>query len=490
MSEHQDFYFKFTLSSFEDDDFRVTEFEGTEAFSESAVFEVEVVSPLASIEEEVLIGKIATLTCFVDDAVEKTWHGFVTEALKAESLFDEGNDEGREEQDTADRSLYLIRFESVTHRLKLRQNCRVFMDKTLEEIVFTILKEMHFIDYEFLLFNPSSLPKREYCIQYRETDFQFIKRICAEEGIYFFDQQEQEKSTVIFTNNTCTARRLATPRIFNSDPNNNLEEFCVHDFRRKERFTFQKAVLKDYTFKNPPQPKKFDFTQRDRRLWDGYEHFDVPGRYKDDEIGQRFARHRINSLRRDAFTVLGKSNIPELAVGHVFTLSEHPLEDNNQNWHLSEVRHFGQQKTTLGASNTEQGSFYHNEFSGLEQHRPWAPPHEAKPVMHGVMVGTVVGSAGEEIFCDEQGRVHVKFHWDRNGPEDSDASCPIRVSQSWAGAGYGMMAIPRVGHEVIVSFLDGDPDQPRIPKPPADTLFSEMAQLEDKKMLCRHSHLC
>nr|PMH60730.1 type IV secretion protein Rhs [Enterovibrio norvegicus] len=193
-----------------------------------------------------------------------------------------------------------------------------------------------------------------------------------------------------------------------------------------------------------------------------YEHYDYPGRFKSDAAGKPFTQYRLEHLRSDALTATASSTIMQVDAGMVFDLDGHPDETTNRDWIVVTLHSEGTQPQALEEHGGEGMTSFHNTFSVIPGHRPWRPIPEAKPCVHGPQIAIVTGPAGEEIFCDEHGRVKVQFPWDRYGNSDDASSCWVRVSQGWAGGQYGMIAIPRIGHEVIVSFLEGDPDQPII----------------------------
>ncbi|PSU87346.1 type VI secretion system tip protein VgrG, partial [Photobacterium kishitanii] len=237
----------------------------------------------------------------------------------------------------------------------------------------------------------------------------------------------------------------------------------IRTFARNTQICSSSAQLKDYSFKKPAYSflqtsaaKEADYQQAT------YEHYDYPGRYKDDESGKPFVQFRIESLRRDAHTANAKSNVPTILPGVKFTLQDHDDDTCNRDWLIIAVTHIGTQPQALEEAGGEGATTYNNEFIVIPAHRPWRPPFNVKPQVDGPQIAKVVGPEGEEIYCDTYGRVKIQFPWDRYSNSDDKASCWVRVSQGWAGSQYGMVALPRVGHEVIVSFLEGDPDQPII----------------------------
>ncbi|EMX0143087.1 type VI secretion system tip protein VgrG, partial [Salmonella enterica] len=186
-----------------------------------------------------------------------------------------------------------------------------------------------------------------------------------------------------------------------------------------------------------------------------------PGRFKDGTHGEAFARYQIEGWRHDTETATCISNSPELCPGKRFMLTGHPSEALNREWQVVSCVLAGDQPQALHGSGG-QGTTLDNHFEAIPADRTWRTPPLPKPSVDGPQSAIVTGPAGEEIFCDEHGRVRVRFHWDRYCPGNEDSSCWVRVSQAWAGAGFGNLAIPRVGQEVIVDFLNGDPDQPII----------------------------
>ncbi|MEE1905337.1 type VI secretion system tip protein TssI/VgrG, partial [Pseudomonas inefficax] len=195
-----------------------------------------------------------------------------------------------------------------------------------------------------------------------------------------------------------------------------------------------------------------------------YERYDYPGRYKHDNAGKPFTQTRVNALFGDARVAQVKGDDARLQPGIAFQLAGHAREDLNILWRPMQITHKGQQFTALeeDAAEAEVGTSYTLTATLIPARVEWHAPACPKPVIDGPQMAKVVGPPGEEIYCDEHGRVRVQFPWDRLGQDDDKSSCWVRVTQAWAGATWGHMAIPRIGQEVVVSFLDGDPDQPMI----------------------------
>ncbi len=218
----------------------------------------------------------------------------------------------------------------------------------------------------------------------------------------------------------------------------------------------------DYTFKVPDWPGMYE--QQGENLngqLEQYEIFDYPGRFKDEQHGKDFTLYQMESLRSDAEKATGQSNSPKLWPGTRFTLTGHPQKMLNREWQVVQSILSGDQPQALHGSQG-RGTTLGNQLEVIPADRTWRPRLQSKPKVDGPQSAIVTGPAGEEIFCDEHGRVRVQFHWDRYNPATEASSCWVRVSQAWAGPGFGNLAIPRIGQEVIVDFLNGDPDQPII----------------------------
>ncbi|MGM3162297.1 type VI secretion system tip protein TssI/VgrG, partial [Dickeya undicola] len=228
-----------------------------------------------------------------------------------------------------------------------------------------------------------------------------------------------------------------------------------------EAVSTAEVALKDYSFKTPAYGLLHNrmSSELDHQR-ESYQHFDYPGRFKQDPSGKAFTGYRLDALRAGAMTGAGESNAAELRPGGTFTLTEHPNPAFNLAWQVVAVTHSGQQPQALEEESGGEPTTLSNSFEVVKATTTWRAAMPYKPMVDGPQIATVVGPAGEEIYCDEFGRVKLQFPWDRYGASDDQSSCWVRVSQGWAGGQYGLIAIPRIGHEVVVSFLEGDPDQP------------------------------
>jgi type VI secretion system secreted protein VgrG len=372
------------------------------------------------------------------------------------------------------RTRYEIIIQPPLWRLGLMHNSRIFQTQTTDAIVKTLLEERGIIDTTFDL--KRTPEEREYCVQHRESDLSFLERLAAEEGWHYRyshgDVNGEEQPQLIIADHHGDAPKLPASE-YNAKAGGSTQQPAIFRFSYQERVRVASVAMKDYTFKNPAyalmhehQADKLD-GQREH-----YQHYDYPGRFKADANGQPFTESRLDGLRNDASTATGKSNRPDFTVGAKTELTEHDNQVLNREWLFTRVTHTGQQPQALEEEGGSGPATYHNDFQAIPADRTWRPNPNSinRPIMDGPQIAIVTGPEGEEIHCDEHGRVKVRFPWDRrlrqnkveSDKNDEHSSAWLRVSQGWAGGQYGFMAIPRIGHEVIVSFLDGDPDQPII----------------------------
>ncbi|MBY7822836.1 type VI secretion system tip protein VgrG, partial [Vibrio fluvialis] len=406
---------------------------------------LELASRLANLTPEMVVDKVAELTLYRDDMLVQRVNGIVR-------CFTQG-DTGHHH------TFYSLTLVPALERLSLRHNSRIFQLNTVPEILSILLQEMGINDYAFALTRDCA--QREFCVQYRETDLDFLHRLAAEEGLVYSFIHEEGKHTLIFSDATESLPKLGEPIPYNTLAGGMIDSPYISALSVHTQSEVSQTALQDYSFKKPAYSfaqqavgTEMEYQQPD------YEHFDAPGRYKDDVSGKAFSQIRLDYLRRNAHTATGKSNQPLLRPGGKFDLKEHLDDTLNRDWLVVSVTSQGTQPQALEEAGGNGATTYANQFSLIPAHRTWRATPQAKPQVDGPMIATVVGPEGEEIFCDEHGRVKLHFPWDRYSNGDEHSSCWVRVSQGWAGSQYGLIAIPRIGHEVIVSFLNGDPDQP------------------------------
>ena len=362
------------------------------------------------------------------------------------------------------RTSYTLTLLPSLHRLAHGSDCRIFQKKSVPDIIKCLLKEHGVEDVKWTLTQPHET--REYCVQYRESHLSFLRRIAAEEGIWFyFTCGANGQHTLHFMDNPQIVPQLPDqPSLaYNSTAGGAVKGAFCSSFSLREQLRATSFVQRDYTFKNPPYNQQHGAQRaEDNGSAADYALYEYPGRYKADGVGKPFTKHRLEAARVDATTGQGATNTIHLMVGHQVGLQDHPNRDYNINYHVLSVSHQGSQPQALGEEAGGGSTTYGASFEVMPARLPYRPQLLKKPLVDGPQIAHVTGPEGEEIYCDEHGRVKVWFPWDRHGKKNDTSSCWIRVASNWAGASWGHIAIPRIGHEVIVDFLEGDPDQPII----------------------------
>ncbi|WP_038174619.1 type VI secretion system Vgr family protein [Vibrio pacinii] len=451
--------FNIRIDGLAPDTLRVIEYSGWDTFSRQSLpvehacngyrYEFQLASRQHTITPQQVVDKNVQFEVVRDGVVVQRLHGVVRNFGKG---------------DTGHRhTFYTLSVVPAIERLSLRHNSRLFQYKTVPEIVSILLQEMNINDYAFVLKNDHS--QREFCVQYRESDLDFAHRLLAEEGIIYHIVHDSDKHTVVFSDANDSLVKLGQPVPYNNLSGGGVVGApYINTFATHHTAQVSHAEIQDYSFKKPAYSfaQSVQGTEMAYQIENRYEHFDAPGRFKCDDAGKTITQARLDYLRRDARLATGISNQPSLSAGVKFELQEHSDTSLNREWVVVATQHVGKQPQALEEEGGSGATTYHNEFKLVPSDVIWQAEPVPKPQVDGPMIATVVGPEGEEIYCDEFGRVKVHFHWDRYSNGDQHSSCWVRVSQGWAGHQYGMVAIPRVGHEVIVTFLNGDPDQPII----------------------------
>ncbi len=371
---------------------------------------------------------------------------------------------------------YRLHLSPPAWMLTQRVNSRVFQELSTPEIIAAVLAD-HGLGGDAVHFAlKEHYRARDYCVQYRESDWDFVSRLMEEEGMYHFQRERDGVQTLHITDGSHghfdlefgAQTRFHAPEGLASDPG------TVHRLAFHRRVRPGAVAQTDYAAMRPSMPlvvrAQADGVPAER----GLEVFDFPGEYRDKDLGQRLSRVRLEELRTDHFDARGGSTRVDFAPGRRLSLCEHRLARFNGEFVITRVAHRGwspMAESTFAAPHDGGGvrRSYENEFHVIPADQPFRPARTTpRPRVGGPQTAVVVGPEGEEIYTDKHGRVKVRFRWDR--PEQlgrdtrraSDSSCWIRVSQPWAGLGYGGIAIPRIGQEVVVDFLEGDPDQPII----------------------------
>ncbi|WP_046236919.1 type VI secretion system Vgr family protein [Pseudomonas syringae pv. coryli] len=431
-------------------DLQVLALQGREAISQPFLFEVDLVSEQPSLDLETLLHKPAFLQLSPDGS---GIHGQIYRASQGDS--------GKR------LTRYAVTLRPQLAYLAHRTNQRIFQNLTVPKIIGMVLEE-HGIQSNAYEFKVGTIyPERIYCVQYDESDLHFVQRLCEEEGIHYHFQHSTTGHTLVFGDDQTVFRKLA-PVSYQQDSGMAATDPVIKRFNLRLETRTSRTTRRDYDFEKPRLTLESE--NRGDAIPD-LEDYDYPGRFTSRERGKQLATRALERHRSDYQLAMGKSDQPLLVSGHFLALTQHPKAKWNDLWLLTEILHEGKQPQVLEESvtsdTTDLKDDFHQGYRNRFQATPWDVPNRPqlnhpKPRILGSQNAVVTGPKGEEIHCDQYGRVKVQFPWDREGQSDDKTSCWLRVSSAWAGAMYGGIAIPRIGMEVLVTFLEGDPDQPLI----------------------------
>ncbi len=340
-------------------------------------------------------------------------------------------------------------------------DCRIFQQKSIPDIIEDVFKGHGFNDYKLKL--SGTYGKREYCVQYRETDFNFVSRLMEQEGIYYYFAHENGKHTLVLADST--SAHSAFPDYgeitFNPIQKGVDGREVVLDWTMEKEVQPVATALQDFDFKKPKTSLMASTNVTRKYGMAQFEIYDYPGEYVEHDTGTRLADVRLAELQSQYETLRGQASARGLAAGYTFKLKGHPRADQNREYLITGVSlHVDAGEFASGGA---AGEFFSCNFVCLDKAQQFRPARlTPKPIVQGPQTAIIVGPKGEEIHTDKYGRVKVMFHWDRYSKADENSSCWIRVSSEWAGKKWGAIYLPRIGQEVIVEFLEGDPDQPII----------------------------
>ncbi|WP_434623528.1 type VI secretion system Vgr family protein [Azospirillum sp. B2RO_4] len=365
-----------------------------------------------------------------------------------------------------DQRYYTIEVVPWLSLLSYTSDCRIFHSlgsggpMAVPKIVETIFHEFGFSNFEFRSLTGSYQP-REYCVQYNETYFDFVSRLLEEEGIYYYFAHERYRHKLILSDSAAGYAKLS-PATLRFNPSGQYAD-QIERWERVYSIASGRWATKDYDFQAPRTPLDSDEASVAKvPVSTKYELFEYPGRFATRDAGSTLARRRMETEERGLEGVRGVGACRTLHPGMTFALTDHPTaSENNQPVVVSELEFDACNEGFLPGD--KRKASYGNSFYALPAKSVVRPVRSTpKPSVRGIQTAFVVGPAGEEIYTDKFGRIMVQFHWDRRGRSDEKSSCWIRVAQSWAGHQWGMQTVPRVGMEVLVDFVDGDPDRPMV----------------------------
>lgn len=423
------------------DTFVISALEGSESVSGLFEFQLDVLSENLEISPDKIVGKAVTATVHTDEP--RYFNGFVKSFTFGEIS-------------AHNHRQYRIVMVPWLWFLDKSQDCRIFQKKTTKEIVEAVFSQAGFSDFDF---KAAGGQVREYCVQYNETNFEFVSRLLEEDGIAYYFTHSKDKHQLILVDKPNAYEEVAQTDLEFSK--GNMPNSQITAWERVAEFRKGQWTLNDYNFLEPTKDLKASSNSRSAYANNSkFEHYEYPGFY-DPGIGKDIVKIRLEAEESLRETVHGASDCSSFYAGGKFSMAKHDTATEHGGYILVGVNH---QATDTSFFTGEEGeSGYDNDFICIPEDVPFRPqPVHQKPYMKGPQSALVVGPSGEEIYIDEYSRIKVQFFWDREGKNDENSTCFIRVMQSLAGSQWGTSFIPRIGQEVIVNFLDGDPDRPLV----------------------------
>jgi type VI secretion system secreted protein VgrG len=415
--------------------------------------DIEVLSEDTAIDPNALLGENVTVRCELPNLEGKTRYFNGVVSTVGQGALESGL------------ASYRLRVVPWLWFLTKSSDCRIFQEMTAVDIIKQVFRDLGFTDFRESL--SATYRTWEYCVQYRETAFAFVSRIMEQEGIYSYFEHEDGKHTLVLIDDAAS-----------HEPFPDYERI---DFRPFDKILRDSELIHEFAFERTVQPgafaqTDFDFTAPTKELLTKsaanrehdlaeFELFDFPGEYAEAGEGDRYTAVRLDEHQCRHAIASGRGDTRGIAVGRLFELADHPIESQNAEYLVTEATISAESDPfgTVGEGRGSEGDAMTVSFTCIPSEQQFRPARVTPlPFVRGPQTALVVGPSGEEIHTDEHGRVKVMFHWDRESVADETSSCWIRVSQEFAGKAWGSMQIPRVGHEVIVSFLEGDPDRPLI----------------------------
>ncbi|MDP3822216.1 MAG: type VI secretion system tip protein TssI/VgrG [Burkholderiales bacterium] len=430
-----------------EDALRLSTCVARESLSILGDMDVTVLGKDPNISADKLLGKAVTVSVLMRDETTRELSGYVT----------------RFTQSGTDGAFYVYQ---MTVRpwlwmLTRTADCRIFQDMSVPDIVKSVFADHPVADFELKLFR--SYRKWNYCVQYRETDFNFVARLLEHEGIYWYFEHAKGKHKLVLVDASSAHDSTVghgTLPYYGTAGQLPPDIDCVNHWAVSREVEPGKVVLTDHDFERPSTSLKVDKAHTRSYDLSDAEVFDYPGGYTQTADGAQYAESRMEELQSEFEVFHGAANTVGVRVGHTLKLQRHPREDQNAEYLVT--------ATTLhiqhpGYESDAGPALFQCDFGAIVSGQQYRPTRRTpKPCVNGPQTAVVVGPSGEEIFTDKYGRVKVQFYWDRRGTKNEKSSCWVSVSHPWAGKNFGVVHIPRIGQEVIVGFLEGDPDRPII----------------------------
>jgi type VI secretion system secreted protein VgrG len=410
-------------------------------------YDLDLLSKKETIKLEDVLGQGLTVRLGLMDDQDRFFHGIVSRFCHAGTL--------------GDFAIYQATLRPWLWFLTRTANCRIFQEMKVPDIIKKVFRDHGFSDFEESL--SESYRTWDYCVQYRETDFNFLSRLMEQEGIYYYFKHVDGKHTLVLSDSYSSHEKCAAYEqvpYFPPTENVSRAKDCVLEWCVAQEIQPGKYALTDFDFERPKADLAVKKVASRKHPKADLEIYDYPGEYIQTSDGDCYAKCRMEEHQASYEQVRGFGNTRGLLAGGLFELTGYPRDDQNREYLIVSA------SLDVKSNEYESGSrakvpSYACQFTAMDSKQPYRPPRlSPKPIIQGPQTAIVVGKAGEEIWTDKYGRVKVQFHWDREGKSDENSSCWVRVASPWAGKTWGGIHIPRIGQEVIVEFLEGDPDRP------------------------------
>ncbi|MNQ32988.1 Ice nucleation protein [compost metagenome] len=422
--------------------------DGSEELGRIFQYELELISENPSVAFDQLLGKPMSLALELHDGGKRHFHGIVSRCSQGA-----GNGQFAGYQVSLRPWLWL---------LSRTSDCRIFQNRSVPDIIKQVFRDLGFSDFEDSL--SQTYREWEYCVQYRETSFDFVSRLMEQEGIYYYFRHEKNRHVLVLADaygaHSSVSDYASVPYYPPTDEQRERDHFF--DWNLAREVQPGSLALNDYDFQRPGARLEVRSSVSRSHAHGDYPLYDYPGEYVQSKDGEHFARTRIEAIQARFERVQLRGKARGLGSGHLFKLTNYPRDDQNREYLVVGARYRITQESY--ESGYMEGQLqYESDLDCMDAGQTFRPlPLTPQPIVRGPQTALVVGPGGEEIWTDQYGRVKVHFYWDRHDQSNENSSCWMRVSQAWAGKNWGSVQIPRIGQEVIVSFLEGDPDRPII----------------------------
>ncbi|HYG09134.1 MAG TPA: type VI secretion system tip protein TssI/VgrG [Pyrinomonadaceae bacterium] len=406
---------------------------GEEQISGLFHFRLEMVSEDQKLDFSSIVGKQITVTLLLDDGAKHYINGVVGRFIQEDS--------------NVRLTTYYADLRPWLWLLTKTRDCRIFQNKSVPQIIKSLFDELGFKDYRDDL--KSTYPALDYCVQYDESAFNFVSRLMEDVGIFYFFEHEEGKHTLVLGDDSdahkpCPGLKEARYR---QSSVSHTDDHVITQCSIEEEVVTGKFAHDDFNFETPTTDLKVEVTGEGSEL----RVYEYPGGFLKKDSGEQRANLRLEACEQPGKTLRGKGHVRAFTSGYKFDLKNHYRADANKTYVLRSV----------SIAMTQES--YTNSFEAFPLDVPFRPQRVTpRPVISGTQTAIVVGKSGEEIWTDKYGRIKVQFHWDQKGSNDENSSCWIRVDYGWAGKQWGGIFLPRIGQEVIVSYLEGDPDRPLV----------------------------